>query len=153
VQRLNAETETQIEALRTTLQQGHEILSELKSASGSRTKDLQSYYYNLTAQLKQSEDETLALQGQTSRMVESNLAQMRQEFSRMETDLKDLQTKLSDLRDSSRDLSSQETYASRLNLKPLDSDFPPVEPPRFAEQPPRLFKKNRVGVGAICLAH
>ena len=141
LQRLNAETETQIEALRTTLQQGHEILSELKSASGSRTKDLQSYYYNLTAQLKQSEDETLALQGQTSRMVESNLAQMRQEFSRMETDLKDLQTKLSDLRDSSRDLSSQETYASRLNLKPLDSDFPPVEPPRFAEQPPRLFAK------------
>jgi len=112
-----------------------------KSASGSRTKDLQSYYYNLTAQLKQSEDETLALQGQTSRMMESNLAQMRQEFSRMETDLKDLQTKLSDLRDSSRDLSSQETYASRLNLKPLDSDFPPVEPPRFAEQPPRLFAK------------
>ncbi len=141
LQRLNAETETQIETLRITLQQGQEILSELKSVSGSRTKDLQSYYYDLKSQLKQSEDETLALQGQTTRMVESNLAQMRQEFSRMEEELKELQSKLSGLRDSTKDLSAQETYASRLNLKPLDSDFPPVEPPRLAKQPPRLFAK------------
>jgi len=43
----------------------------------------------------------------------------------MESDLKDLRAKLSDLRHSSSDLTSNETYASRLNLKPLDSDFPP----------------------------
>ena len=141
LQRLNSQTETQINELNATLKQGHSILAELKSASESRTKDLQSYYYDLSTQLKQSENETLSLQGKTSRMVESNLEQMRQEFSRMESDLKDLRAKLSDLRHSSSDLTSNETYASRLNLKPLDSDFPPVEPPRFAEQPPRLFAK------------
>ncbi len=137
LQRLNVQTEAQITELQATINRGHEMLSELQASSEARSSAVDSYYGDLSAQLKKSEDETLALQGQTTRMVESNLAQMRRDFSRMETDLQSLQAKLTNLRQASDELPEPEVKPSRLNLKPLDSDFPPVEPPRPFVKPER----------------
>lgn len=132
---LNTETQSKITDLQAIIGHGYEMLENLKATSETRAADVASYYDALSSQLKQSEDDTLAAQGQTARMVESNLAQMRRDFSRMETDLQSLQVKLNRLRDTSEDFAQAEPTPHRLNLKPLDSDFPPVEPPR--RQPAR----------------
>ena len=137
-QSLNAETQSQISELQATIGHGYEMLDNLKASSETRTTEVASYYENLSNQLKRSEDDTLAAQGHTARMVEANLAQMRRDFSRMETDLQSLQVKLNRMRDASDDLEHLEPQPSRLNLKPLDTDFPPVEPPRPIVRPTKV---------------
>ena len=131
---LNENARTHIYELQQTLEQGNSLLSELKTGSDERAAAIQTHYEKLRTHLKQSEDETLAVQGKTARMVESNLAQMRSEFTQMETDLRALQTKLNDLQTATPEAANPQTPepigAPRLNLTPLDSDFPPVEPPR-----------------------
>lgn len=131
---LNANTESQISTLHKILSDGNEMLAKLQDATDSRSEQVQHYYENLTSQLKQSEDDTLAAQGKTARMVESNLAQMRRDFSRMETDLQTLQARLRRIREESSEAIARsnevEVKQARLNLRPLETDFPPVEPPR-----------------------
>ena len=138
-QDLNESTQTKISKLEETLATGTELLENLKAESENRTTSVQSYYDSLSSQLKQSEDDTLAAQGKTARMVESNLAQMRRDFSRMETDLQALQSQLRNLRSTAQD-AEETAYTThkadqRLNLMPLDTDFPPVEPPRHVSTP------------------
>jgi len=131
LQELNSNTQTKLIDLQNTINEGNQMLTKLQEAAESRDSFVQSYYQDLSAGLKQSENETLAAQGKTARMVESNLAQMRQNFSTMETDLQALQSKLDALKTSSpTPISSPEIQQSRLKLEPLDSDFPPVEPTR-----------------------
>ena len=137
LQTLNAQTQTQISDLQATIGHGYEVLAELREAAESREAVVASHYDGLTAQIKKSEDDTLAAQGQTARMVETNLAQMRRDFSRMETDLKALQSKLNNLRKTSDDLDDANIKPARLNLVPLESDFPPVEPSRPIARPSR----------------
>jgi len=137
-QGLNVETQSRITELQATIGQGYQMLDNLKANSETRAADVASYYDNLSNQLKRSEDDTLVAQGETARMVEANLAQMRREFSRMETDLQSLQLKLNRLRDNSDDLEHLEPASPRLKLKPLESDFPPVEPPRTAVRAERV---------------
>ena len=126
---LNADTQSQISALQATIGHGYEMLDTLKASSKTQAADVAAYYDNLSNQLKRSEDDTLKAQGETASMVESNLAQMRRDFSRMETDLQALQVKLNRLRDASDDLERVEPESPRLRLRPLETDFPPVEPP------------------------
>jgi len=133
LQTLNAQTQSQISELQATIGHGYEMLAELKSSTEGNTEMVASYYKGLSNQLKRAEDDSLAAQGQTARMVESSLAQMRRDFSRMETDLQSLQVKLNRLRDTSENLEQPDLKPARLNLTPLDSDFPPVEPPRHVQ--------------------
>ena len=137
LQSLNVDTQGKINDLRSTITDGQEMLAELHHAAEIRKSSVQSYYGELSSQLKQSEDDTLAAQGKTARMVESNLAQMRRDFARMETDLQSLQSKLRNLRTAApaavEAAIETDAQSSRLNLMPLDSDFPPVEPPRHIE--------------------
>jgi len=133
LQELNINTQTQIIDLQNTIDQGNQMLANMKEAAETRDSFIQSYYQDLSAGLKQSENETLAAQGKTARMVESNLAQMRRDFVAMESDLQTLQTKLDGLKTASAPATFAPSYQqARLKLEPLDSDFPPVEPPRFA---------------------
>ena len=125
---LNAETQSRISELQATIGHGYEVLTELREAAEARATAVATHYEDLATQIKQSEDNTLTAQGETARMVESNLAQMRRDFSRMETDLKSLQAKLNNARAASEDIPVVEAKSARLNLKPLDTDFPPVEP-------------------------
>ncbi len=134
---LNTETQSQIRDLQAIIGHGYELLENLKTASETQATDVAAYYENLSNQMKRAEDDTLAAQGETARMVETNLAQMRRDFSRMETDMQSLQVKLNRLRDASDRLEIPEPEAPRLNLRPLDSDFPPVEPPRHVSRPKR----------------
>lgn len=127
---LAAQTQTQISDLQATIGHGYEVLSDLRTESETRASAVTSYYDELSAQIKRSEDEALAAQGETANMVQSNLAQIRRDFSRMETDLQSLQYKLNNLRHSSDNLPDPEPTTTRLNLMPLETDFPPVEPPR-----------------------
>ena len=135
LQGINAQTQTQISDLQATIGHGYEMLADLRSATEARASAVASHYDDLSSQIKRSEDDTLAAQGQTARMVESNLAQMRRDFSRMETDLQSLQSKLRNLRVKSEAHEDAEPKPTRLNLMPLDSDFPPVEPPRPPASP------------------
>jgi len=131
LQELNTNTQTKIIDLQNTIDQGNQMLANIKEAAASRDSFIQSYYQDLSAGLKQSENETLAAQGKTARMVESNLAQMRRDFSNMEADLRTLQTRLEDLKTETSPASiASNLQQTRLKLEPLDSDFPPVEPPR-----------------------
>lgn len=140
LQAINAQTQTQLSDLQATIGHGYEMLADLREAAEKRSSAVASYYEDLSNQIKRSEDDTLAAQGQTARMVESNLAQMRRDFSRMETDLQSLQLKLNKLRDASDSFEELEPKPARLNLKPLEEDFPPVEPPR------PLVKRERVEI-------
>lgn len=125
---LNTQTQTQISELQATIGHGYEVIAELREAADSRKAALETHYAGLTEQIKQSEDNTLVAQGKTARMVESNLAQMRRDFSRMETDLKSLQAKLNNARAASQNMPEVEEKPARLNLQPLETDFPPVQP-------------------------
>lgn len=146
---LNAKTQSQISDLQATIGHGYEMLAELKASSEERSTAIASYYDGLSDQLKLSEDSTLAAQGQTARMVEANLAQMRRDFSRMETDLQSLQVKLNRMRDASDQVEALEPPAPRLNLKPLESDFPPVEPPHLKrESKPAEIANTPLNLGA-----
>ncbi len=147
-QELNAETQSQLSDLQATIGHGYQMLDNLKSSSELRRADIASYYEGLSNQLKQSEDDTLAAQGQTARMVETNLAQMRRDFSRMETNLQSLQIKLNRLREASDTKEEVEVKPARLNLTPLDSDFPPVEPPRFTQKSkPKVQPETPLNLG------
>ena len=137
---LNQTTQAKILDLKQTIMTGSELLENLKAESEDRSNSLVSYYENLSNQLKISEDNALAAQGKTSRIVEANLAQMRQEFAAMESEFELLQSQLRQLQTSTQDASLRQSSpdilvdtgatAPRLNLKPLETDFPPVEPPR-----------------------
>ncbi len=129
---LSTGTVSQITNLQTTLDHGNQMLSDFQSAADLRESEMTHLYDRLSLQLKKSEDDTLASQGQTARVVEANLSQMRRDFGQMETDLKTLQVKLNNLREHADELPAPEVKPSRLNLTPLSSDFPPVEPPRQA---------------------
>jgi len=143
LQELNTDTQTKIIDLQNTIDQGNQMLSKLQEAAKIRDSFVKSYYQDLSAGLKQSENETLAAQGKTARIVESNLAQMRLDFASMETDLQALQTKLDGLKTATIPTASiaPERQQPRLKLEPLDSDFPPVEPPRFT---PSLRPSSRI---------
>lgn len=137
-EKIRAQAESQLSDLQSTIGQGYQMLSELRDASELRASTVSSHYEALSAQMKKSEDDTLAAQGQTTRMVESNLAQMRRDFSRMETGLQALQAKLNNLREASESFVPIDKKPTRLNLMPLDTDFPPVEPPRQFVKPDRV---------------
>ncbi len=126
----NAQTQEKLSGLKETLAAGQDMLRDLEAAASTRSTDVRKLYDTLSDQLKKSEDDTLTSQGRTARMVEGNLAQMRREFGRMETDLQTLQTKLNNLRETSEELPLSPPPGSRLSLRPLETDFPPVEPPR-----------------------
>ena len=130
IEALSTSIQDKIDTLTTTLSTGQEMIQQLEQASVSHNEDLSRFYEGLSSQLKQSEDDTLAAQGRTARMVEGNLAQMRREFSTMETDLKALQSRISSLRETHEELPFENPTISRLSLKPLETDFPPVEPSR-----------------------
>ncbi len=140
LQALNSATKAQISELQATVGQGYEMLAELREAAESRASAIATLYEDLSSQIKQSEDDTLAAQGRTARMVETNLAQMRREFSKMETDLKALQAKVNNLRSASQEFDEVEEKPLRLNLRPLETDFPPVEPSRHVATPKRKPK-------------
>ena len=128
-------TQTQISDLQATIGHGYEMIADLKAETENRSSTVAAYYEELFNQLKRSEDDTLTAQGETARMVQSNLAQMRRDFSKMETDLQSLQSKLSNLKHASSDIPVPEPAPARLKLMPLESDFPPVEPPRTKVTP------------------
>lgn len=145
---INVQTQTHLSDLQATIGHGYEMLADLREAAETRNSAVATYYDDLSSQIKRSEDDTLAAQGQTARMVESNLAQMRRDFSRMETDLQSLQLKLNKLRDASDNFEEMEPKPARLNLTPLDSDFPPVEPPRPAVRPePVVIAESPLNLG------
>jgi len=130
IENINLSLQEKFDSLLASLASGQEVLQKLESTSSSRGEDISRYYQTLTSRLKQSEDDTLAAQGRTARMVEGNLAQMRREFSTMETDLKALQSRINSLRETHEELPFENPTISRLSLKPLETDFPPVEPDR-----------------------
>jgi len=136
----NTQTYEKLAELKETLAAGQDMLRDLEAAASTRSTDVRKLYETLSEQLKQSEDNTLTSQGRTARMVEGNLAQMRREFGRMETDLQTLQTKLNNLRETSEELPLSPPPGSRLSLRPLETDFPPVEPPRKAPALRPAFK-------------
>ena len=134
LQELNTNTQTKLIDLQNTIDDGKQMLVKLQEAAETRDSFVQSYYKDLSAGLKQSENETLAAQGKTTRMVESNLAQMRHDFTSMEADLQALQSKLESLKSTPIETAPQQIQQARLKLEPLDSDFPPVEAPRFTPE-------------------
>lgn len=141
---LNISAQEKIDHLQQTVLSGQDMLRTLQDAANTRSEDVRKLYEDLSDQLKQSEDDTLASQGRTARMVEGNLAQMRREFGRMETDLQTLQTRLNNLRDTEEELPLKQPSASRLSLRPLETDFPPVEPPRETHALRPAYKPDEV---------
>ena len=78
-----------------------------------------------------------------SERVADSVADARRDLSLMETDLRTLQSRLAEAKDDSLPLERPAQPApkapGRVHLKPLDTDFPPVEPPRA--QPPKTVRE------------
>lgn len=140
---MNMTTEGQLSGLESTIEKGQSLLRGLEAISLKTDGDLKNLYDRLSQQMKQSEDQMLATQGRTARMVEGNLAQIRRDFGRMETELQALQTRLNNMRDTTEELPLNKPASNRLSLKPLETDFPPVEPPKDIEvkRPPEPSQK------------
>jgi len=98
--------------------------------------------------VKFSGEKAESISDQATRRVQDSLAQTRKEIARIENDMVALQTRLNTPQPAESLPLDEPTQPKpkkrpRIKLQPLEEDFPPVEPPRFAAEtveatPPQL---------------
>ena len=93
-----------------------------------------------------------------ARRVQDSLAQTRKEIARIENDMVALQSRLNAPRPAeSLPLDEPEQpkpkKRNRIRLKPLEEDFPPVEPPRFPDEAPPLSLRPTPDTGVVFEPH
>ncbi len=93
--------------------------------------------------VKFSGEKADSISDRAARRVQDSLAQTRKEIARIENDMVALQTRLNAPQPAeSLPLDEPEQpkpkKRNRIRLKPLEEDFPPVEPPRFPDEAPSV---------------
>ena len=93
--------------------------------------------------VKFSGEKADSISDRAARRVQDSLAQTRKEIARIENDMAALQTRLNAPQPAeSLPLDEPEQpkpkKRNRIRLKPLEEDFPPVEPPRFPDEAPSV---------------
>ena len=127
------------DSLQQNLSLGSDLLTAL-SKSNSHTKEaMQQRFTDMEAMIEETQSRADALTESANSRLQDSLTQTREELSKLETDVQALNTKLDKKSSTPQQLNldgiePQKSGHGRLNLKPLETDFPPVEPPRFTSQ-------------------
>ncbi len=128
------------DTLQHNLSLGSDLLTALTTANQGTQDAVQQRFSDMENMIAQTQDSADALADAANKRVRDSLAQTRKDLSKLEADMQVLSTQLSNAREQSTQLdlmalntqkAEEQAGFGRLKLKPLETDFPPVEPPRF----------------------
>ncbi len=132
-------------------QSGQETVEALAKAARFTDSAVTQRFAEMEDMVKYSNARAESISETASRRVQNSLAQTRKEISRIETDMAALQNRLQNSatapQSSPQDIPTLRTKPEKplpkkrkrrglLRIKPLENDFPPVEPPRFDDPSP-----------------
>lgn len=123
----------------TSLRSGQESVAALNTASLDANETLTKQFEDMGDKIAKAQVKANEISEKAAGRVQDNLANTRRDLAKLETDMLALQAKLRNAKADSENLdlglksNTPQTDAGvgRLRLKPLDTDFPPVEPPRL----------------------
>ena len=119
---------------------GKQTVQALAEATRLTDTAVKQRFSEMEDMVKFSSEKADTISDRAARRVQDSLAQTRKEIARIENDMAALQTRLNTPQPAGNlPLGEPEQpkpkKRSRIRLKPLEEDFPPVEPPRIADDP------------------
>lgn len=129
------------ETLKSSLSEGHDILQSLDSINQDTDQNILKRFKTMEKLMADTQIRADEFSQSTSSRVQDSLSRTRKELSQLETEMQVLRNSLSNARDEQAQLSLSPSAAlhteglGRLGLRPLDTDFPPVEPPKHVSAP------------------
>ncbi len=143
VKEIGAATGTAIESselLMNSLRSGQDTVAALNTATLKTNESIKQQFEDLSERITTAQSEANDISEKAATRVQESLSQTRRDLSQLETDMLALQAKLRNASQKTDELGFDEPEQplpgiGRLKLKPLDTDFPPVEPPRFQSKP------------------
>jgi len=120
---------------------GRETVQALAEATRLTDTAVKQRFAEMENMVKFSGEKAESISDQATRRVQDSLAQTRKEIARIENDMAALQARLNAPKPAESlelEIPEQPRPAKRprIRLKPLDDDFPPVEPPSLASVEP-----------------
>lgn len=115
------------QALEDGLNSGYHLLDSIRAESKAKSQIVGAEFAALETAMRDAESSTLAAKDSLAMRVEDIMAQVRRDLARMETDVQMLRTRI----DSARQIEAEvpaSTSPKRVQLRPLETDFPPVQP-------------------------
>lgn len=127
------------ESLTEASEAGKQTVQALAEATRLTDTAVKQRFSEMEDMVKFSGEKADSISDRAARRVQDSLAQTRKEIARIENDMVALQTRLNTPRPSENlPLDEPEQpkpkKRSRIKLKPLEEDFPPVEPPRIFDE-------------------
>ena len=144
LQDMSSLAKTSTESLQENLNLGADLLTALSSANQGTQETLQQRFKDMEQMIGETQNRADSLAEAANARVRDTISQTRTDLSKLEADMKALGAQLQTAREESLQLSLSDIDThkppaqsgfGRLHLKPLETDFPPVEPPRFTSQP------------------
>jgi len=128
------------ESLTEASEAGKQTVEALAEATRLTDTAVKQRFAEMENMVKFSGEKAESISDRATRRVQDSLAQTRKEIARIENDMAALQTRLNSPRPAdSLPLEDPEQpkpkKRPRIRLKPLEEDFPPVEPPNLASEP------------------
>lgn len=134
------------ESLTEASQAGKVTVQALAEATRLTDTAVKQRFADMEQMVKFSSDKAESISDQAARRVQDSLGQTRKEIARIENDMVALQARLNSPRTAENvpleglplEIPEQPKAAKRkrIRLKPLEEDFPPVEPPRIPDESP-----------------
>ncbi|MEP1231148.1 MAG: hypothetical protein ABJG88_10770 [Litorimonas sp.] len=133
--------------LQQNLSLGSDLLSALSTTNQSTQDTVQQQFSDMKNMLEHTQERADELAQTANNRVKDSLSQTRKDLSKLETDMQVLSAQISNAREQNTQLelgmlnasSPNPSGTGRLKLKPLETDFPPVEPPRSPYSDKSLF--------------
>ncbi|WP_026940906.1 coiled-coil domain-containing protein [Hellea balneolensis] len=130
------------ESLTEASQAGKVTVQALAEATRLTDTAVKQRFADMEQMVKFSSDKAESISDQAARRVQDSLGHTRKEIARIENDMVALQARLNAPRPAETlplEMPEQPkpVKRKRIRLKPLEQDFPPVEPPRIPDETPR----------------
>lgn len=124
------------ESLNEASEAGRETVEALAEATRLTDTAVKQRFTEMEEMVKFSGEKAETISDKATRRVQDSLAQTRKEIARIETDMAALQMRLAQPQPLELEEPKQPKPKRRglLRFKPLEQDFPPVEPPRYENQ-------------------
>jgi len=128
------------DSLQQNLSLGSDLLTALGGANQGTQEAVQKRFAEMERMIGDTQSRADAVAESANTRIRDSLAETRKDLSKLESDMQVLSAQLANAREESAQLdldnmerqkSQQQAGFGRLQLKPLETDFPPVEPPRF----------------------
>ncbi|WP_418152877.1 hypothetical protein AB8615_05015 [Litorimonas sp. RW-G-Af-16] len=138
-----SETATQsAELLMSSLRSGQDTVSALNTASLTTNETINQQFSDMGDKIAEAQVKANDISDKAATRVQESLAETRKDLAKLETDMLALQAKLRNARTKSEELDlglppqpqQPDAGNGRLRITPLETDFPPVEPPRIVPE-------------------